>query len=363
MALLYMDGFDLQDTLIRWTTIGYTGSVVYTTATRLGAGKCVTLDVGPAGGAGTTIQIVRPITPSAQVYVGAAIQTTLEGGNTNNPTANFFGLCGDNGATGHLYLHRTTSNSIQLCRADPAGGSVQFPQGSGVVLATSAVGTLDGNWHYVEMSATIHDSTGSVTVKVDGATVLTFTGDTRNGGTSTDIDTVKFKTGRYVDTPSAMISIDDLYICNGTGTVNNTFLGDVRVQSLLPNGAGASTQLAVTGAANNHTAAGESPYNNATYNSSATVGQRDTYALSDLAAGTAGVLGVQAVAHMQKSPDAGTASAKVAIKSGATVYYDATRSLGTAVAAYSQVRETDPATSAAWTLAAVNALEAGMEVA
>jgi hypothetical protein len=360
MALLYMDGFDLQDTLIRWTTIGYTASVVYTPATRLGAGKCVHLTVGSGGGVGGQIQIVRTFTPSAQVYVGAALQVGVDTGITSEPTANFFGLCGDNGTTGHLYLRRTSSSAIQLYRGDPATGTFNSP--SGTLLATSAPGTFDANWHYVEMSATLHDSTGAVTVKVDGTTILTFTGDTKNGGTSTNIDTLKFKAGRYNFEPTATITIDDLYLCNSTGTVNNTFLGDVRVQSLLPSGAGASTELAVTGAANNHTAAGESPYNNATYNSSATVGQRDTYALSDLAAGTAGILGVQAVAHMQKS-DSGAASAKLAIKSGATVYYDATQSLGTAIAAYSQVRETDPATSAAWTLAAVNALEAGMEVA
>jgi hypothetical protein len=362
MALLYMDGFDLQDTLVRWGSAGYTGSVVHTATTRLGTGKCVTLTVGSGGGLGGLVQIYRAITPSSQVYVGAAIQAALVAGVNQEPTPNFFGLFSDNGTTGHLYLYRNHSNSIQLFRGDLAGGTFQFPMGSGTLLATSPVGTLDGNWHYVEMSATIHDSTGSVTVKVDGTTVLTFTGDTRNGGTSTNIDTVKFKAGRYnVDTVGT-ISIDDLYICDGTGTVNNTFLGDVRVQSLLPSAAGSSTQWAVTGAANNYTAAGESPYNDATYNSSSTVGQRDLYALTDLLSGTASVLGTQTVAHMQKS-DAGTASAKLAIKSGATVYYDTTQSLGTSIAAYSQVREMDPATSAAWTVAAVNALEAGVEVA
>jgi hypothetical protein len=354
-----MDGFDLQYTLVRWSGLGYTGSIVYTTTTRLGAGKCITLDVQSAGNQ-SNVNLLRSFTPSAQVFVGAAIQVGLESGNNNDPTANFFGLYTDGGTTGHLYLRRTTTNTIQLYRGDAAGGVVTSP--SGTVIATSAAGVLDGNWHYVEMSATINTTTGSVTVKVDGTTVISFTGNTKNGGTSTNIDTLRFKTGRYVANPIATISIDDLYICDGTGTVNNTFLGDVRVQSLLPNAAGSSTQLAVTGAANNYTAAGESPYNDATYNSSSTVGQRDTYALSDLVAGTAGVIGVQAVAHMQKS-DSGVANAKVALKSGGSVYYDATQSLGTSVAAYSQVHETDPATSAAWTVAAVNALEAGMEVA
>jgi hypothetical protein len=65
---------------------------------------------------------------------------------------------------------------------------------------------------------------------------------------------------------------------------------------------------------------------------------------------------------MQKS-DAGVANAKVALKSGASVYYDTTQSLSTSAVNYMQMRETDPATSAAWTVAGANALEAGMEVA
>lgn len=359
MALLYMDGFDLQDTLQRWVPGGYTASVVYTTPTRFNQGKCVTIIVGSSG-AQQSVFLTRGFTPSAQIYVGAAIQTTLETGNGSDPMANFFGLYSDSATTGHVYLHRTSNNAIALYRGDAGGGTINQPNGT--LIAQSAIGVMDGNWHYIEMSATINSTTGNVVVKVDGATVLTFTGNTRNGGTSTNIDSVRFKTGRYVNDPAASISIDDLYICDNTGTTNNTFLGDVKVQSMVPNSAGSSTQLAPTGSANNYANVGEVPYNDATYNASSTIGQRDTYALSDLTAGTTTIMGTQSVAHMQKS-DAGTANAKVALKSGASVYYDTTQSLGAASTAYVQVRETDPATSAAWTVASANALEAGMEVA
>jgi hypothetical protein len=130
---------------------------------------------------------------------------------------------------------------------------------------------------------------------------------------------------------------------------------------MLPTGAGSSTQLTPTGSANNWQNVNEVPFNNATYNASSTVGQRDTYALSDLAANTTTIYGTQSVAHMQKK-DSGTATAKIALKSGASVYYDTTQSLGSTPTAYTQLRETDPATSAAWTVGNANNLEAGMEV-
>jgi hypothetical protein len=358
MALLYIDGFDFQDAVMRWVVSGPTAEISYATATRFGAGKAATLNTLSNT---TTLSILRPFTPSSSVYIGAAVQAGLEGdGNVNNPTGNLFGICSDGGTTGHIYIRRMATNAIALYRGDPNGGQSGSP--SGTLIATSVAGVLDGNWHYVEVFASINATTGQVTVKVDGNAVITFTGNTKNGGTSTNIDAVRFRTGKYFASSNCIISIDDLYVCDATGGVNNTFLGDVRVQSMAPSGAGSSTQLTPTGAANNYANVNENPYNSATYNASSTVGQRDTYTLSDLAANTTSVFGVQSVAHMQKS-DAGTANAKIALKSGAGVYYDATQSLGSSTAAYTQVRETDPATATAWTVGNANALEAGMEVA
>lgn len=358
MALLYMDGFDVQDASLRWAQTGVASDYTYAVATRLGSGKAVTINTTSTN---TSSSMIKGFPASASVYVGAAIQVGLEvDTGTNNPTANLFGIYTDSGATGHVYIRRLNTNTIAVYRGDPAAGSLGSP--SGTLIASSPASTLDGNWHYIELYVTIHDTTGRVTVKVDGTTVIDFTGDTRNGGTSTNIDAVRFRTGKYLSNNNSVITIDDLYVCDITGTINNTFLGDVRVQTLLPNAAGSSTQLAPTGSANNWANVNEVPFNNATYNASGTVGQLDLYGLSDLTAGTNSIMGVQTVAHMQKS-DAGTANAKVAVKSGGTVYYDTTRSLGTSATGYTQVRETDPATSVAWTVSAANSLEAGMEVA
>lgn len=355
MALLYMDGFDAQDSAMRWVQSGAVNEFTYGTTTRFGAGKALTISTTNAA---ASSYVMRGFSASGSVYIGAAIQVGAEGAG-NDPSANLFGIYTDAGVTGHVYLRRISSNAIAVYRGNPSAGDVNNP--SGTLIVTSAAGALDGNWHYIEVYAVIHDSTGRLTVRVDGTTVIDFTGDTRNGGTSTNIDAVRFRTGRYTG-GSCAISIDDLYVCDASGTANNTFLGDVRVQTMLPNAAGSSTQFTPTGSANNWANVSEVPFNNATYNAASTVGQLDLYGLSDLTGGTTSVMGVQTVAHMQKS-DAGTANAKVAVKSGGAVYYDATRSLGTSATSYTQVREIDPATSAAWTVSGANGLEAGVEVA
>lgn len=358
MALLYSDGFDLQDTPLRWVVSGTVGDVTYGTTTRFGTGKAVTLS-------GTTtnanLSILRAFPASASIYAGAAVQAGLDAGNSSNDyTANLFGIYTNSGTGGQLYIRRLSTNAIAAYRGDPSSGNVGSP--SGTQIAITPAGVLDGNWHYIEVFATIHATTGQLIVKVDGKSVITFTGNTLSTGTVTTIDAIRFRTGKYVASPNSVISIDDFYVCDATGSTNNTFLGDVRVQSLVPNAAGSYTQLTPSGAANNYANVGEVPYNNTTYNSSATVGQRDTYGLSDLAASTTTVLGMQSVAYMQKS-DAGAANAKVALVSGGGLYYDTTQSLGTSPTAYTQMRQTDPATSAAWTVGGANGLEAGMEVA
>ena len=361
MALLYMDGFDLQDAPMRWILFGLATDVSYGVPTRFSSGKAVTLTVSSGTPTQSNLTLLRAFTPSASIYAGAAIQAGLDAGNSNNdPTGNLFGLYGDSAATGHLYLRRLATGAIAAYRGEALSGTTGTP--SGTLIASSAAGVMDSNWHYVEVFATINATTGQLIVKVDGTQVINFTGNTKNGGTSANIDAIRFRTGKYISAPNCTISIDDLYVCDATGTTNNTFLGDVRIQSMVPNGAGSSTQLTPTGSANNYANVGEAPYNDATYNASSTVGQRDTYALSDLAVGTTTVLATQSVAHMQKN-DAGTANAKVALKSGASVYYDTTQTLSTTTTAYTQLRETDPATSAAWTVGTANALEAGMEVA
>ena len=154
-----------------------------------------------------------------------------------------------------------------------------------------------------------------------------------------------------------------MYKLDSTGTLNNTFLGDVAVRNLVPSGNGTSSQL--TGSdgdkVDNYEWVDEMPFNALGYVGSATPGDLDTYAIADLGAGITTVYGVQVNSRMAKT-EASLAQAKLALRSGGTVYYGTTRALSTSYVGYYQLYETDPATSAQWTTGGVNAIEAGMEV-
>ncbi|HSX06789.1 MAG TPA: hypothetical protein VLG92_03650 [Candidatus Saccharimonadia bacterium] len=368
MSLLFIDGFDAKDTANKWLiTADYVGgSPVYTASTRFSAGFAVS---GPnPSGLGTLYRFTRQFTPSAQVFVGAAIKSGIQVG--QNYSLPLLGLLADTAATGHLYVLTTTLGAVQLWRGDARGpwttsGNTYVPNGT--LLATTANGVIDTNWHYVELGATISATVGTAIVKIDNTQVINFSGNTKNGGTSTNIDAVCFESNLYNFGGGGWLwlgspVVDDLYICNALGTANNTFLGDSRIETLMPNAAGSSTQLTPTGSGTNYLNVNDIPDSTATYNGSSTIGQRDTYGLGDLVAGTGNVIGTQQVTVAFKG-GAGVASLKPAQKSGATVSYGATRSLGTSSTVYTDVFETNPATLSAWTASDMNSLEAGAEVA
>lgn len=333
MSLLYTDGFDAGDYLLRWQILA--GAFIGPVDGRFG-GKALNIFKDSTIGA-------HSITPSAKIVVGCAVYHTYIG--TSSQNSEFIGLYGDSGATQHINLRVMPDGSLGLYRG-------------GTQLAVSAGGMIQINWwHYLEISTTIADAGGVTKVRLNGVEVISYTGDTKNGGTNTTVDQVRLRglwnanTGSYVD---------DLYMCNGLGTVNNDFLGDVRVQTLVPTGPGTTTQLTPSTGAN-WSCVDELPYSTSDYVSGATAGLKDTYATADIAAGYT-VKGIQLNA-VGKKTDAGSRSLKTVVRSAGADYSGVGQALTASDNVVSRILESDPATSAAWTATGINAMEIGAEVA
>lgn len=225
------------------------------------------------------------------------------------------------------------------------------------LLGQTADGVLaSGSWVYLEVKAVIHDSSGSVVVRKDGAEVLSVTGvDTRNGGTG-----VITNFGFYNDNATEEL-VDDLYIADTTGSVNNNFLGDVRVVTLRPDGAGDSTQFTPSAGANWQCVDDDQVDSDTTYVESDTPGHKDLYTLGALGVTPSNIFGVQVSAYARKD-DSGSRSVRVITKSGTTTENGAETALGTTYGGLIDLMELNPDDSAAWELADINALQAGIEV-
>lgn len=329
MALIFLEGFDAKDMSLKWNGAG---------PSAWGTGRFGT---GVSAGFSANQPIKYLFTQLSQTFIGWAEFSGLSSGFSHGLV-----IRGDNGATAHLSL---TFNAV----------GVYLQAGAyGTTIATYTGSFLPNAWYYFEMWVQLATSGGRCQVRLNGNQIIDYTGNTMNGGTNTTVDSFQIGTSNS----SIGDYYDDIYVCDATGTTNNTFLGDIRVQTLLPTAAGSSTQLTPTGSANNYANVNDVPDATSTYNSSTTIGNRDTYAMGDLLASTGTIFGIQDNIHAFKT-DAGSANMKPAILSGATLAYDPKLVLSASNQWTSAIRETDPNTSAAWTVAGLNAVEFGGEVA
>ena len=347
-----MDGFDVGDYALKgWDSqqAGGSGGVVSAATGRLGGGGVQVSQ--PGGGLISNIVFRRAHAAATRVTVGfAVLPVALDSGGSLGIT-----LQGDAGAVSHLTLMSNSSTRVlELRRGDHTG----------TLLASSSVLLTPGNWRYLEIRATINDTTGTCEVRIDGnaTPIINFTGDTRNGGTLASVDMISLRAYKSGTSGAATGVFDDLYIADDTGSVNNTFLGDVRAVTLRPTGAGTDTQLAPTGSATNWQNVDDATYDTADYNASATIGQRDTYALANLPGGTTTIKALQTNLIAAKS-DATTANARIPVRTGGSLYYGATIALSTSYLTHFDIHQTNPNTAAAWTPTDVGNLETGMEVA
>ena len=237
---------------------------------------------------------------------------------------------------------------------------------SGTLLQASSATLPVDTWHVIDWRVQITSTTaGTVEVWLDGNQIINFSGDNTQS-TTTNVQFVSLGhlgTGVSGVGTGFYLAYDDIAVNDTAGTLNNARPGDGRIILLSPTGAGSSTQLARggtdTGA--NWSQVSELPPSIAQYVSSATVGQRDLYAFSDIGVAVSSINVVEAIALAQNS-DAGGGSIAPTVKSGAATNEATAIGLATTPGYVTGRWETDPNTTAAWTQSAVNAVEAGATI-
>lgn len=233
------------------------------------------------------------------------------------------------------------------------------------LLATSTTAFIADTWHVIEWRTLISTATtGTSEVWLDGTRVINFSGDNSNTAVL-NVQTLQLgqisngigsATGLY-------IAYDDIAVNDTAGSVNNGRIGEGRVVLLTPNGAGSNTGLSRGGTdtGTNYSQTNELPPSMAQFVYSSGVGVRDTYALTNLPANIQAI-NVAEVITLSQNSEAGPGSLGLTVKSGATTNEGTAQPLTMTPAYLRQQYETDPNTTAAWTPAAVNALEAGVTV-
>ena len=337
MTLLFCDGFDhyaTADLSKKYTTV--TGSPTISAA----AGRRST------GGltSGNTQNVTKTVTATASFVIGAAVIFSAL------PGASVAIISLLDAGTLQCDLRVNVDGTLSVTR----NGTVLTNGTSTHVLVTGS---------YIEFKVTIADSIAadSCKVRVNGVDIITVaTGqDTKNTANAT---ANQVKLGQAAAGGFGSLVFDDFYICDQSGSTNNNFLGDVRIDTIFPNADGNYLQFTPSTGTDHYALVDETTPNTTDYNDGSTVGDRDSYALQNLTALTSQtVYGVQVNMAILKD-DAGAKSASTMVRSSGTNGDGASAALGTSQTYVSQVYETDPNGSIAWTETTVNAMEAGCKV-
>lgn len=253
--------------------------------------------------------------------------------------------------------------TVQCSIALNPTGTISAFRGSsgGTLLGTSSVVITPGIYSYIEVLFTVNNTTGVITVRKDGVTILNLTAQNTRSTANNFADLIMFLQN---SSESATIDIDDIYVLDATGPFNNAFLGDCRVDNTVPNGAGALTAWSPFSASPNFLNVDDGLVNDDTdYNFTSTPGARDLYDFPNIAPTVGAVFGV-AVNLTVRKEDATARTFRALVRSGVTNYPGSTIfSPTTSYVRYcTPIYETDPNTAAAWTIANVNAAQFGIDL-
>ena len=232
---------------------------------------------------------------------------------------------------------------------------VDVMRGATVLGSSAAYSTL--NWHYFELKATIHQTTGDWELRHNNSVDVSDAGpvNTADSGAA-NWDTIDINN----TASDANMRLDDIYVLDGSGTDNIDFRGDSVIEGRLPTGDTVTIDWTPSSGIDHWDLLDDT--NDATFVSSSVATDVDLLTFDSLSFITGTIYGVMAM--MQVGLDVtGTRTVRHKCLSGATTGNGASQVVGTTgFTSLYEIWEQDPNTAAAWTLANLNAADFGYEL-
>lgn len=345
MALLWADSFDHYgvggETAMlagAWTQIGESGTfpVISTEQARTGT-RCIKWINELSS---SQRRLIRRNFPTAKLVVGVGVGVYF----TNLPsTSDIIGV-----------QLRNSSNVGILSVFFQSDGSISVRAGTeaGTIIAASDPVLNAASWDHVEIKAIFDTVVGEVEIRVNGLAVITMT-DLNLGA----VGASQVVFGKYVSTSGTygIFYVDDVFAWDDNGTLNNDFIGPMRVETIFPVADTAATDWVRNTGASDFAALDDVPPDaDTTYLAGAGLGDISEFVLDTLPPETALIAGVF-IPIMAKLEAAGLGNVQVSLVSGADVSAGPDQVLTTAYAYWDSIHETDPATDLPWTKAGLEA--------
>lgn len=304
---------------------------------RTGSGQALTIN-------NTSSVMEKTFSVNSQAWrVGLALRITANGASAMSL------IQLKDGASAQCELVINSSRNIQINR-------------NGTLVGSAGTTTLAQNtWYYIEWYASIKDSitSGNCQVYLNNVLELNLAG-------GSDIkNTTNAYANRVAITAQSSwtINIDDLVISTMDDTATPTFLGDLKVETLYPDGNGNYSDFDGSdgNSTDNYQLVDEAQNNDADYVTSDVVSDRDSYTLSNPTVVPASIKAVQITTSIRKD-DAGSRVGRVFSRISGTNYESSDIALSTSFEFKSHIMETNPNTTSAWTASDLNSLEVGVKV-
>jgi hypothetical protein len=329
MALLLVEGFDHD--VSSWASKGWinTGS-----PTSTGGGRT---DRGMQFSNNTSLQ--KAVAASSTVITGFAFRFPTA------PSSTAVNIL--------QWKDESATNIPASLRLNSAGTLSVYDNGG--LLATTSVALSVNTWYYIEFGVVVGTS-GTATVRIDGGMQIDAV--TGNFGTA---NVGYISIGRHDSNTMGSPIYDDIYVVNTSGAgPANTYLGDCVVQTVRPVLDGTYTEWTPnTGSTHYSRVNDQADPNVSTYVGSSTVGQRDSFRIPNINAGT--VYGL-AFTHNASKSDTGAREIAGLVRHGGSDYVGTSHTLVSGTFNhYTELYEKDP-TGSQWTNSSVTAAEFGVKV-
>lgn len=335
MALQFMEGFDHYTTaqaVRKWNTV--VGNGVIVAPGRFGGQGWQFNNVG------VTSYLEQNLTARNTFVIGVALQIAF--GDASVPIIRFMDDNND-----QVDIRVTSTAGFQFTR-------------NGTPLATSADNVIAFTYYnYIEARVFVHGSTGSVQLRVNGVEVIN-TGSINTQATANQrINKIRFQP--FSNSGAYDMRLDDIYILDNTGTFDNAFLGECRIETKFPAANGAFVEFSPVGAASNFQCVDETTSNDdADYTQGNIVGNRDLFTVGTYSF-VGQVYGVQ-VSVTHRKDDVGNRVVAPLARVSSTLYEGSTDTCLSQYKMAKKIWETNPNTNAQWTVSEVNAGQYGVIV-
>jgi hypothetical protein len=250
------------------------------------------------------------------------------------------------------YDGATLGISIVINPSNPS--TIQVYLGESLISTYSDFTFAQATWYYLETKVFCHATSGTIEVRINNTTVISLIGINTKAGADAYYNQIYY-------TLPAHGYVDDLYICDGSGSAQYNFLGPCCVLGILPSADTATIDwIPSTGAT--HYNLVNIDYSGATYVKSSISGDEDLYTYPALT-NPETIIALQINSAAAMDADGTSAIIESPITSDSVTDYGTDTTVSSTT--YNDARHistTDPSTGLPWTLAGLAAAQIGIKV-